>query len=108
MAKLQVNANFTIANSKTLTDEEKTQALSATEGKAKAIRVTVIDAQGNEVVLEGRMYISNNGSLTARVNTKVDNFEIVDVEDKNVSKAQAKEDKDREALSNLKSDLGLL
>jgi len=103
MAKLQLNGNITIANSKTLTDADKAKVLEAPEGKNKALRVTLLDVDGNEVVLEGRLYESKAGSLTARFNTKVERFEVVEVEAK---QSQVKEDKQQTAQT-LAVELGL-
>lgn len=80
--KLQLNGNLTIVDSKLLSDAEKAKVLSAGDGKHRAIRLTFLDGQGREVVLTGKLYQSKNGSLTARFNTKVDGFELVEVEGK--------------------------
>jgi len=107
MAKLQLNGNLTIANSKTLTAADKEKVLAAASGKSKALRLTLLDTQGNEVVLTGTLYESKAGSLTARFNTKVEHFEIVEVEDKRTKEGQTDEERQAATLQGLRDELGL-
>jgi hypothetical protein len=95
--KVQLNSNLTITNSKSFSKEEKSKILGTSEGKSKAIRATFVDAKGKTVVLQGRLYESTKGSLTARANVKLENCEIVEIED-------AKE----ESLDSLRNKLGLV
>lgn len=78
--KLQLNGYMTVAKSKRFPAEVKKKILKASEGKSKAVRATLTDAEGNEVVLEGVLYESKNGGLTARFDAKVSSFEIVEID----------------------------
>jgi len=80
--KLQLNGYMTISKSKKFPPETRKLILKASEGKEKAIRATLTDAEGNEVVLEGVLYESKNGGLTARFNARINSFEIVEVEER--------------------------
>jgi len=77
---LQLNGYMTISKSKKFSADKKDKILEATSNKEKVIRATLIDAEGNEVVLCGVLYKSKNGGLTARFNTKVYSFEVVEVD----------------------------
>lgn len=89
MARLQVTGFVTIAKSAELTDEQKDQVLSAPEGKVKAVRATLTDSEGNSVVVQGRLSLSKKGSLTARFATKIDKFELVDVDAEKSTEAKS-------------------
>lgn len=81
MAKLQVTGFLTIAKSSELSEEDKAKVLQAAEGKVKKVRAVLVDAEGNEVVVSGRLTLSSKGSLTARFGAKINSFEIVEVDD---------------------------
>ena len=91
MARLQLTGFVTIAKSSELSDEEKAQVLKASEGKVKAVRAVLVDAEGNEVVISGKLQLSSKGSLTARFGAKVESFELVEV-DAEKSKSAPKAD----------------
>jgi len=78
--KLQLNGYMTISKSKKFPAEIKQKILEASEGRAKAILVTLTDAEGSEVVLFGTLYESKNGGLTAKFNASVKSFEIMEVD----------------------------
>ena len=80
MARLQVTGFVTVAKSAELSDEQKAEVLKASAGKVKAVRAKLVDGAGNEVVVQGRLGLSGKGSLTARFATKIDSFEIVEVD----------------------------
>lgn len=107
MAKLQLNGNLTIVDSKTLTDADRAAVLAASDGHVKALRVTLLDTNGNEVVLMGKLYPSKAGSLTARFNAKVEGFEVVEVEDKESKQPQSDEEKKEQVVQELAGELGL-
>jgi hypothetical protein len=92
MARLQVTGFVTIANSSKLTDEQKQAVLEAPEGKARAVRATLVDADGNKVVVQARLDLSQKGSLSGRFATKIDSFDLIEVDD---TKTQKSEDKDK-------------
>jgi 50S ribosomal subunit-associated GTPase HflX len=75
-----MNGFITIVKSSLLTDEQKESILDAPEGKVKAIRSELVDADGNKVVIEAPLKISQNGSLSGRFNVKVLSFDLVDVD----------------------------
>jgi hypothetical protein len=77
---LQLNGYMTISKSKKFSVDKKDKILEATSNKEKVIRATLIDAEGNEVVLCGVLYKSKNGGLTARFNTKVHSFEVIEMD----------------------------
>ncbi len=81
MAKLQVTGFATIAGSKKLSQEVRDTVLEASEGKVKAIHAKMVDSEGNETVLKGRLGLSSAGSLTARFAMKIESFELVEVDD---------------------------
>lgn len=99
MARLQVTGFVTIANSSKLSDEQKQAALKASEGKVKAVRVKLTDAEGNEVVLQSRLDLSKKGSLSGRFAMKVDSFELVEVDDPKLKKDEEKETKSVDDLA---------
>jgi hypothetical protein len=95
MAKLQVNGFATIAKSKELPQEVKDQVLSC-EGKNthKAIRCKMTDAEGNDVIIGGKLITSSVGSLMARMAFKLNSFELVEIDNpKLVKKGEDKEQK---------------
>lgn len=94
---VQLTGNATIIGSKALSDEEKAKVLSAAEGKRKVVRLHLVDAQGNETVLEGRLYESKSGSLTARIMLQSEDCKVVEVATK-----AAKDDS-----TDLREELGL-
>ena len=97
MARLQVTGYVTIANSSKLSDEQKAAVLSVPEGKKKAIRATLTDADGNPVVIQAVLDLSSKGSLSGRFAVKLDKFELVEVDAK--VKADAKEVKSVDELA---------
>ena len=99
MARLQITGFVTIANSSKLSDEQKQAALKASEGKVKAVRVKLTDAEGNEVVLQSRLDLSKKGSLSGRFAMKVDSFELVEVDDPKLKKTEEKETKSVDDLA---------
>ena len=99
MARLQITGFVTIANSSKLSDEQKQAALKASEGKVKAVRVKLTDAEGNEVVLQSRLDLSKKGSLSGRFAMKVDSFELVEVDDPKLKKDEEKETKSVDDLA---------
>lgn len=99
MARLQVTGFVTIANSSKLSDDQKQAALKASEGKVKAVRVKLTDAEGNEVVLQSRLDLSKKGSLSGRFAMKVDSFELVEVDDPKLKKDEEKETKSVDDLA---------
>jgi len=82
MARLQVTGFVTIANSSKLTDEQKAAVLSVPEGKVKAVRAKLTDAEGNEFTVQATLGLSSKGSLCGRFATKIDSFELVEVDAK--------------------------
>ena len=92
MARLQVTGFVTIANSSKLTDEQKQAVLEVPKGKARAVRATLVDADGNKVVVQARLDLSQKGSLSGRFATKIDSFDLIEVDDTKVKKP---EDKDK-------------
>jgi len=97
---IQLTGNATIIGSKTLSDEDKSRALAAKDGYVKVVRLTLVDSQGQEVVLEGRLYESQGGSLTSRIVFRTESCELVEVGEK-----QPAEKKDKAA--DLRKELGL-
>ena len=81
--QLQLNGNVTFIKSKSiLTKEDREKVLKASPGKEKALKLTFTDPSGNEVVLLGRLYEASSGNLTAKVSSKLMNFEIIEVDKK--------------------------
>ena len=100
--KVQLNGNITIAKSKTLlSDEEKDRVLTASPGKAKAVRVTLLDENGRPVVLQGKLYKNATGSLTARFNAKLE-ASVVEVNVK-----QEKDSDEQTTIDQLAAELNL-
>jgi len=97
MAMLRMNGLATIIGSKELPHEVKQQIMSASEGKAKAIRVVLKDHEGNEIVLRGKLELSSKGSLMARFANVIKSFKLVEVD-----RPQAK-DKEAEAKERAKT-----
>lgn len=97
MARLQLNGSLTIAKSSALTDEQKEAVLAAGEGKARAVRVQLVDANGNPFNLQGTLYVSKNGSLTARFSARTECFELIEVD--------AKPEKSEQTVDDLASEL---
>ena len=85
MAKGTLNAGYLSADgTKALSNEVKAKILEAPEGKVRVFRTTLYDADGNPVVLQGKVFASKTYGLTAKID-KVDlNFEsvLVDREEK--------------------------
>lgn len=77
-----VTGNATIIGSKTLTNEEKGKVLAASEGQVKVVRMTLLDTNGNEVILKGKLYESDNGSLTSKLVFRTESCEVVEVKEK--------------------------
>lgn len=102
MARLQVTGFVTIANSSKLTDEQKQAVLEAPEGKVRAIRAKMTDADGNEVTVQAVLGLSKKGSLSGRFATKLDSFELVEVEDPKAQKAESDSEK---AVDDLAAEL---
>jgi len=102
MARLQVTGFVTIANSSKLTDEQKQAVLNAPEGKVRAVRAKLVDAEGNEVVIQARLNLSKNGSLSGRLSTKIDSFELVEVD---APKSKDTEANAQKAVDDLASEL---
>jgi len=100
---LQLNGYMTISKSKKFSVDKKDKILEATNNKEKVIRATLIDAEGNEVVLCGVLYKSKNGGLTARFNTKVHSFEVIEM-DKVLQKKNHSDDLAKE-INQLVGDL---
>jgi len=76
----RLDGNITIIGSKDFPDEIKTKVVKASEGKKKMLRLTFVDSQGNEVVLQGKIYESSAGSLTARLATRVEGCELIELD----------------------------
>lgn len=100
---LQLNGYLTISKSKSFSSEEKERIMAAAPGKAKAIRVMLVDDQGNTLSWTCPLYESQNHSLTARLNAKIDNFEIVEVDDPKTKK----QEKSEAAAKDLIAEFGL-
>lgn len=99
MARLQVTGFVTIANSSKLTDEQKAAVLATPEGKVRAVRAKLIDADGNEVTVQAVLGLSSKGSLSGRFATKVDSFELVEVDNPKAKKTDSDSDKSVEDLA---------
>lgn len=80
MARLQVTGFVIIVHSSKLTPEQKAQVLSAPEGKVKAVRAKLTDAEGNEITVQAVLGLSSKGSLSGRFAAKIDSFDLVDVD----------------------------
>ena len=96
--KLQLNGYMTISRSKKFPPEARQKILKASDGKVKAVVATLVDAEGNEVVLKGTLYESKNGGLTARFNARIHSFEIVEV-DATEEKPQTKDQSSLDSLA---------
>jgi hypothetical protein len=101
MAIVQMNGNLTISKSKGWDEAVKEEILNTPEGKERMLRLLLLDSAGNEVILQGRVYKSKNGGLTARFNCKAD-AEIVEIGD--VDQEDGVESKN---VENLAAELGL-
>jgi len=88
MARLQVTGFTTIANSSKLSDEQKKAVLEAPEGKVRAVRAKLVDASGNEVIIQAVLGLSKKGSLSGRFAIKVDEFEMVEIDDPKAEKTE--------------------
>lgn len=99
MKRLQVTGFATIANSSKLSDEQKQAVLEAPEGKVRAVRAKLVDADGNEVTVQAVLGISKKGSLSGRFALKIDSFDLVEVDDPKVQKAEDKENKSVDDLA---------
>ena len=86
--QLQVTGFATIAGSAKLSDEVKNQILAAKDGKVPVVVAKLVDAEGNEVTLRGKLTLSSKGSLTSRIALKVP-FELVYEEPKAAKDASA-------------------
>ena len=98
--KLQLNGFATIAGSAKLPAEVKEQVLEAGEGKVKGLEARLVDAEGKEVVLKGRLQLSSKGSLMCRYAMKIESFELVDVDDPKPEKPKATKEEREEARAN--------
>lgn len=78
--RIQVNGYMTISRSKRFQPETRRKILTASEGKAKAVRAVLTDSEGREIVLQGILYESKNGGLTARFDARLESFELVEVD----------------------------
>jgi len=97
---VQITGNATIIGSKTLSDDEKKRAMQASDGNVKVVRLTFVDANGKEVVLEGKLYESQSGSLTSRIVFQSESCELVEV-------AERKPAVKRDKAADLRKELGL-
>jgi hypothetical protein len=102
MARLQVTGFVTIANSSKLTDEQKQAVLEASEGKVRAVRAKLVDADGNETSVQAILGLSKKGSLSGRFAMKIDAFDLVEVDDPKAQKADSDKEK---AVDDLAAEL---
>lgn len=97
MASLRANGFATIIGSKELPKEVKDKLLSADEGKKKVLCAVLKDADGNEVVIKGKLVLSKPGSLMIRFATWIKSFQLVEVDS-----VPAKADKEENAKKRAK------
>ena len=72
----QLTGNISLKNSKTLPTAVKAKFLDVPEGKRRVFRATMFDAEGNPVVIQGKVYESENTQgLTARISLPIQ-FEV--------------------------------
>ena len=104
MSKLQVNGNMTIIKSNVLLSaEDRQKFLTASPGKAKALRVTLMDKNGRELVLQTfDLKVSSSRNITGRFNLKLDDFEVVEVDAKGEASSPKKNNEEA-----LRKELGL-
>lgn len=79
---IQLNGNATITGSRDLSDEDMEKVLSASNGGHKMVRVKLMDVNGNEFTLKGKLYKSKSGSLTARILMRSEDAQLIEVEEK--------------------------
>ena len=104
--KLQLNGFATVSGSKKLAPEVKEQILEASEGKVKCLQAKFTDAEGNVVILKGRLQLSSVGSLTCRYAMKIESFELVEIDDPKIEKVKAsKEEKEEARVNKLAAEL---
>lgn len=89
MLKLQASGYFTIVDSAKLPQEVKDRILKAGEGKKRAFCVKLIDASGKEITLKPVIRESErSGSLTSNFSFKIEDFDLIEVDDPQLKKAK--------------------
>ena len=74
---VQVTGFATIAKSSQLNAEDKAKLLAPKDGKVPTIVATLLDSEGNEVTIRGKLVESKAGSLTSRIAFKLSSFKLV-------------------------------
>ena len=100
---IQLTGLAIISDSKDLPMEIKEAVMEASKGKIKRIRAKLKEADGSTTMLSGRLQLSEDGSLMARFAMKVENYELVEIDDPRIERT--KEERKEAKVNKLAAEL---